>query len=274
MRFLRYGPAGAERPGVLDSEGRIRDLGHVISDFTPDTLSRLADLPLDGPVVPGTPRIGAPVPRPGKIVCIGRNYAEHAAETGNKPPPEPMIFMKASSAQAGPFDPIPIPRGSVSTDYEAELAIVIGHPAKHVAEADALGHVAGYMAMNDLSERDWQWHRAGQYTKGKSCDGFAPMGPWLVTPDEAGDPQAMRVTLSVNGQPRQDGTTADMIFGAAYLVSYLSDFFTLEPGDVIATGTPSGVGAGMDPPGYLRPGDRLRLEIGGLGAQEAEVIGE
>ena len=245
-----------------------------IGDIDPRTLGRLGDLDANGPLVAGAPRLGPPVAGIGKIVCIGKNYADHAAETGSKPPAEPMIFMKATSALAGPTDTIVIPKGSRSTDWEIELAIVIGRTARHVPEARALDHVAGYTIMNDLSERDWQWHRSGQYTKGKSCDGFAPLGPWLVTPDEVGEPQDLRLRLAVNGETRQDGTTRDMIFGVRMLISYLSGFFTLHPGDVIATGTPAGVGAGMDPPQFLAPGDRLTLEIDRLGQQQMTVVAE
>ncbi len=274
MRFVRYGDRGQEKPGILDHEGRIRDLSDQIDDLSGAVLGDLGRLSADGPVVPGQPRLGPPVSGIGKIVCIGKNYADHAAETGSKPPAEPMIFMKATSALAGPYDPIVIPRASNATDWEIELAAVIGRPARYVSEADALSHVAGYTIMNDLSERDWQWHRAGQYTKGKSCDGFAPLGPWLVTPDEAGEPQALDLRLWVIVAIRQSGSTRDMVFGLRMLISYLSGFFTLQPGDVIATGTPAGVGAGMQPPQFLSPGDRIALEIGGLGRQEMDVVSE
>ena len=274
MRFVRYGEPGQERPGVIDADGQIRDLSAQVGDIDPRTIGRLGDLDANGPLVADEPRLGPPVAGIGKIVCIGKNYADHAAETGSKPPAEPMIFMKATSALAGPTDTIVIPKGSRSTDWEIELAVVIGRTARHVPEARALDHVAGYTIMNDLSERDWQWHRSGQYTKGKSCDGFAPLGPWLVTPDEVGEPQDLRLRLAVNGETRQDGTTRDMIFGVRMLISYLSGFFTLHPGDVIATGTPAGVGAGMDPPQFLAPGDRLTLEIDRLGQQQMTVVAE
>ena len=274
MRFVRYGDPGQEKPGVLDAEGQIRDLSAQIGDIDPRTLGQLGDINADGPLVAGQPRLGPPVTGIGKIVCIGKNYADHAAETGSKPPAEPMIFMKATSALAGPTDTIVIPKGSAATDWEIELAVVIGRRARHVPEAQALDHVAGYTIMNDLSERDWQWHRSGQYTKGKSCDGFAPLGPWLVTPEAVGEPQDLGLRLSVNGEIRQDGTTRDMIFGVRMLISYLSGFFTLHPGDVIATGTPAGVGAGMDPPQFLAPGDRLMLEIDRLGQQRMMVAAE
>ncbi|WP_227287280.1 fumarylacetoacetate hydrolase family protein [Boseongicola sp. H5] len=271
MKFVRYGEAGAEKPGVLDAEGRIRDLSGQVADLGGDALTRLDGFTADGPVVGGNPRLGPPVAGTGKIVCIGLNYADHAAETGATPPPEPLIFMKATSAITGPTDTIYIPRGSAKTDWEVELGVVIGRPAKHVEEADALAHVAGYVAVNDVSERDYQKHRAGQWTKGKSCDSFAPIGPWLVTPDEIGDPHALGLRLSVNGQLRQDGSTRHMIFGVARLISYLSGFFTLHPGDIIATGTPPGVGAGMSPPRFLAPGDEVVLEIDGLGQQRMQV---
>lgn len=274
MRFLRFGPKGAERPGFMDDEGRVRDLSDQIPDLSGDVLSRLGDIAPEGPLVAGMPRFGAPVAGIGKMICIGRNYAEHAAETGSDLPKEPMIFMKATSAIQGPTDPIVIPRGAEAVDWEVELAVVIGTRAKHVTEANALSHVAGYMAANDVSERNYQWNRGGQYTKGKSCDSFGPLGPFLVTPDQVGDPQDLALKLWVNGDIRQDGHTRDMVFGVAHLISYLSGFFTLEPGDVISTGTPSGVGAGMSPPTYLRPGDRVALDIGPLGRQEAEVIAE
>ncbi|QBX99715.1 FAA hydrolase family protein [Rhodophyticola sp. CCM32] len=271
MKFLRYGPPGAEKPGVLDAQGQLRDLSGQVDDLGGDGLTRLDGLTADGPVVEGNPRIGPPVAGTGKIICIGMNYADHAAETGSTPPPEPMIFMKATSAITGPNDIIYIPRGSVKTDWEVELGVVIGTAAKHVTEAEALTHVAGYVALNDVSERDYQKFRSGQFTKGKSCDSFAPLGPWLVTPDEVADPQNLGLRLSVNGQMRQNGTTAQMIFGVRHLISYLSGFFTLYPGDIIGTGTPPGVGLGMTPETYLAPGDEVVLEIDGLGQQRMDV---
>lgn len=271
MRFVRYGARGAEKPGILDDNGRIRDLSGQIADLSGEVLARLDGLSADGPEIQGTPRLGPPVAGTGKIICIGLNYADHAAETGVTPPPEPLIFMKATSAITGPNDPIRIPRGAEKTDWEAELGIVIGRPAKYVDEAGAMAHVAGFVAVNDVSERDYQFHRSGQWTKGKSCDSFAPVGPWLVTPDEVGDPQALGLRLSVNGRMRQDGNTDQMIFGVARLVSHLSQFFTLEPGDIVATGTPPGVGFGLDPPQYLKPGDEVRLEIDRLGVQQMRV---
>jgi 2-keto-4-pentenoate hydratase/2-oxohepta-3-ene-1,7-dioic acid hydratase in catechol pathway len=272
MKFLRYGPLGQEKPGFLDAEGQIRDLSGQVPDLSGDVLTRLGSITPDGPVVDGNPRLGAPVAGTGKMVCIGRNYADHAAETGADLPPEPMIFMKATSAIQGPNDPIEIPRGATEVDWEVELAIVIGRPAKYVTEADALSHVAGYLAANDVSERAFQKKRAGQFTKGKSCDTFGPLGPWLVTPDEVPDPQDLPLNLWVNGDLRQHDSTANMIFGVAHLISYLSGFFTLHTGDIIATGTPSGVGLGMTPPQFLRPGDRIALEIGPLGRQEADIV--
>lgn len=274
MRFVRYGAPGQERPGCLDGDGRLRDLSGQIGDLSGDVLGRLDTLTADGALVEGTPRIGPPVAGTAKIICIGKNYAMHAAEMKSDPPKEPMIFMKATSAIAGPNDSLVQPRASQALDWEAELAVVIGRSAKYVAEDDALSHVAGYMAFNDISERDWQQKRAGQYTKGKSGDGFAPMGPWLVTPDDVGDPQALGLTLRVNGEIKQDGRTSDMIFGVRFLISYLSQFFTLHPGDIIATGTPAGVGAGMTPPQFLSAGDRVEMQIDHLGTQDFEVVAE
>jgi len=274
MKFVRYGAAGAEKPGFMDESGTLRDLSGQIPDLSGESLARLDTIRPEGPVIYGSPRLGPPVAGTAKMVCIGRNYADHAAETGADLPPEPMIFMKATSAIQGAYDPIRIPRGAEETDWEVELAIVIGKPAKYVTEADALGHVAGYMIANDVSERAFQKKRAGQFTKGKSCDTFGPIGPWLVTPDEVGDPQDLALKLWVNGEIRQDDSTANMIFGVAHLISYLSQFFTLETGDIIATGTPSGVGLGMNPPQFLRPGDRVALEIDGLGRQEADILGD
>jgi 2-keto-4-pentenoate hydratase/2-oxohepta-3-ene-1,7-dioic acid hydratase in catechol pathway len=272
MRFVRYGAPGAEKPGVLDADGQLRDLSGQVDDLAGDVLARLDSLTADGPVVPGNPRLGPPVAGTRKMVCIGRNYAEHAAETGSDLPPEPLIFLKATSAMQGPNDPVVIPRGATQVDWEVELGIVIGRPARYVPEAEALSHVAGYCIVNDVTERQWQKHRAGQWTKGKSPDTFGPTGPWLVTPDMVGDPQALDLRLWVNGDLRQQASTADMIFGVAHLISYLSGFFTLEAGDIIATGTPAGVGAGMVPPQFLQPGDDMRLAVAGLGEQRMPVI--
>ena len=281
MKLLRYGPAGAEKPGLLDGDGAIRDLSGVISDLGPDTLgpdtiARLKNLAVgDLPVVPGAPRLGPCVGTIGKLVCIGLNYSDHAAETGSKPPPEPIIFMKANSAICGPNDDVRIPRGSVKTDWEVELGVVIGSTAKYVSEDDALDHVAGYCICNDVSEREFQAERAGQWTKGKSCDTFGPTGPWLVTSDEIADPQNLRMTLDVNGKRFQDGNTRTMIFGVRHLVHYLSHFFTLHPGDVISTGTPPGVGLGVKPePVFLKAGDEMHLTIEGLGEQRQRCVAD
>jgi 2-keto-4-pentenoate hydratase/2-oxohepta-3-ene-1,7-dioic acid hydratase in catechol pathway len=271
MKFLRYGPRGAEKPGLLDVAGQIRDLSHLVDDIAGDVLANLGDFSaLDVaslPIVSGAPRLGACVGRVGKFMCIGLNYADHAAESGMPVPPEPVLFMKATSAICGPTDPILIPRGSEKTDWEVELGVVIGKAAKYVTEADALAHVAGYCVINDLSERAWQIERAGQWTKGKSADNFGPIGPWLVTPDEVADPQDLKMWLTVNGETVQNGSTRTMVYGVAQLVSYLSQFMTLHPGDIISTGTPPGVGLGMKPPRYLKPGDVVELGIDGLGRQ-------
>ena len=271
MKLLRYGPVGAEQPGILDANGIIRDLGGILSDIAGDELcdlDRLKGLNLaDLPEVPGNPRLGPCVGGTGKFMCIGLNYADHAAESGLEVPSEPVLFMKASSAICGPDDPILIPRGSVKTDWEVELGVVIGKPAKYVAEDDALEHVAGYCVVNDVSEREYQLERQGQWSKGKSCDNFGQIGPWLVTPDEVGDPQDLSMWLDVNGERMQDGSTRTMVYGVAHLISYLSQFFTLHPGDIISTGTPPGVGLGFKPPRYLKAGDTVRLGIQGLGEQ-------
>ena len=272
MKFVRYGEAGQEKPGILDAEGRLRDLSHAVPDLAGEVLARLGDLPVDGPLVGGNPRLGPPVAGVGKMVCLGLNYSDHAAEAKMTPPEEPMIFMKATSAISGPNDPIELPRGSVSTDWEVELGVVIGSPAKYITADEVMGHVAGFIAMNDVSERDFQIRRSGQFTKGKSCDSFAPLGPWLVTPDEIADPQALRLTLSVNGEVMQDGNTRDMVFGITEAIAHLSQFMSFRPGDIIATGTPAGVGMGMDPPRYLRDGDEVMLEVEGLGQQCMMVV--
>jgi 2-keto-4-pentenoate hydratase/2-oxohepta-3-ene-1,7-dioic acid hydratase in catechol pathway len=275
MKLLRYGPLGAERPGILDTAGRIRDLSGVIPDLAGEVLTRLDTLTVDPeslPLVEGTPRLGACVAGTGKFICIGLNYADHAAESGMTVPPEPVIFMKATSAMCGPNDPILIPRGSVKTDWEVELGVVIGKPAKYVTEAEALNHVAGYCVINDVSERAFQMERQGQWTKGKSCDNFGQTGPWLVTKDEVPDPQNLGMWLKVGDQMVQDGSTRTMVYGVAFLVSYLSQFFTLHPGDIISTGTPPGVGHGMKPPRYLKAGEVVTLGIEGLGDQRQEVL--
>jgi 2-keto-4-pentenoate hydratase/2-oxohepta-3-ene-1,7-dioic acid hydratase in catechol pathway len=275
MKFLRYGPRGAEKPGVLDANGKLRDLSGVIPDLSGDILTRLDTLninPESLPFVTGAPpRIGACVGGTGKFICIGLNYADHAAESGAQVPPEPVIFMKATSAICGPNDPILLPRGSQKTDWEVELGVIIGKPAKYVAEKDALNHVAGYCVVNDVSERAFQTERSGQWTKGKSCDNFGQIGPWLVTPDEVPDPQNLPMWLKVGDQMMQNGSTKTMVYGVAFVVSYLSQFFTLHPGDVISTGTPPGVGMGMKPPRYLREGEVVSLGIEGLGEQRQTV---
>ena len=265
MKFLRYGDAGAEKPGVLDESGAIRDLSGVVPDLSGDVLAnlgRLRDLDISAlPLVGGTPRLGPPVAGTGKFICIGLNYSDHAAETGATVPPEPIIFMKATSAICGPNDPVIIPRGSEKTDWEVELAVIIGKRTKYVSQADALDHVAGYTVTNDVSERGFQLERSGQWTKGKSCDNFGQIGPWLVTPDEVADPQKLAMWLRVNDTTMQDGSTATMVYGVAFLIHYLSQFMTLHPGDIISTGTPPGVGMGQVPPRYLRAGDVIELGI-------------
>jgi 2-keto-4-pentenoate hydratase/2-oxohepta-3-ene-1,7-dioic acid hydratase in catechol pathway len=275
MKLLRYGPRGAERPGILDSKGRIRDLSGVVPDVAGEVLTRLETLKVDPetlPLVEGNPRLGPCVGGTGKFICIGLNYADHAAESGMAVPSEPVIFMKATSAICGPNDPILIPRGSEKTDWEVELGVVIGKPAKYVTEAEALAHVAGYCVINDVSERAFQMERQGQWTKGKSCDNFGQTGPWLVTKDEVPDPQNLAMWLKVGDQTVQDGSTKTMVYGVAHLVSYLSQFFTLHPGDIISTGTPPGVGHGMKPPRYLKAGEVVTLGIEGLGQQRQEVL--
>ena len=278
MKLLRYGPEGYEKPGVLDQGGKIRDLSGVVGDIGGATLSdeglaRLARLDAAAlPEVDGSVRLGPCVAGTGKFICIGLNYADHAAESGMAVPSEPIIFMKATSAICGPNDPVIIPRGSEKTDWEVELAVVIGKRAKYVAEADAMGYVAGYAVSNDVSERAFQTERQGQWTKGKSADHFGPTGPWLVTRDEVADPQALPMWLSVNGVKRQDGSTKTMVYGVRFLVSYLSQFMSLEPGDIISTGTPPGVGMGLKPPVYLKAGDVIELGIEGLGSQRQVCI--
>ncbi len=275
MKFLRYGPPGEERPGVLDANGRIRDLSDMMSDLSGANLARLARVNPEGlPPVEGSPRLGVPVAGVGKVMCIGLNYSDHAAESGMAPPPEPILFMKATSALCGPNDPIVLPKGSEKTDWEVELGVVIGRAAKHVREEEALSHVAGYVVFNDVSERAFQLERAGQWTKGKSCDTFGPVGPWLVTPDEVGDPQRLSMELTVNGEVMQKGSTATMIFSVAHIVSYLSRVMTRHPGAISATGTPPGVGMGRKPPRYLKAGDVVETRIEGLGRQRAVVEAE
>ncbi|MET3519842.1 fumarylacetoacetate hydrolase family protein [Mesorhizobium abyssinicae] len=274
MKLLRYGEVGSERPGLLDADGTIRDLSAHVADIGgtalhPTSLDMLAKLDAKSlPAVSGSPRIGACVAGTGKFICIGLNYSDHAAETGATVPPEPIIFMKASSAIVGPDDDVLIPRGSVKTDWEVELGVVIGKTAKYVSEAEALDYVAGYCVSHDVSERAFQAERQGQWTKGKSCDTFGPIGPWLVTKDEVADPQNIKMWLNVNGKTMQNGSTKTMVYGVAYLVSYLSQFMSLHPGDIISTGTPPGVGLGMKPPVFLKAGDVVELGIEGLGQQK------
>ncbi|RWK06771.1 fumarylacetoacetate hydrolase family protein [Mesorhizobium sp.] len=274
MKLLRYGEAGSERPGLLDQDGTIRDLSAHVADIAgtalhPASLEMLSTLdPKSLPAVPGKPRMGACVAGTGKFICIGLNYSDHAAETGATVPPEPIIFMKASSAIVGPDDDVLIPRGSVKTDWEVELGVVIGKTAKYVSEDDALDYVAGYCVSHDVSERAFQAERQGQWTKGKSCDTFGPIGPWLVTKDEIADPQNLKMWLTVNGKTMQNGSTKTMVYGVKYLVSYLSQFMSLHPGDIISTGTPPGVGLGMKPPVFLKAGDVVELGIEGMGQQK------
>ena len=278
MKLLRFGPLGAEKPGLLDADGNIRDLSLVVDDIVGGTLdeAKLDELraidPASLPLVAGEPRIGACVGQVGKFVCIGLNYADHAAESGMALPEEPVIFFKATSAICGPDDDVEIPRDSVKSDWEVELGVVIGKHTKYVSVEDALDHVAGYCVVNDLSERDFQLHRSGQWVKGKSCDTFGPIGPWLVTRDEVADPQDLAMYLEVNGHRYQDGSTRTMHFDVATVISHLSQFMSLQPGDVISTGTPPGVGMGQNPQTYLKPGDRMELGIQGLGVQKQNVV--
>ena len=280
MKLLRHGAPGAERPGMLAEDGTIRDLAGLVPDIGGAVLSdpglamlRALDPARLPQVAPGT-RLGPPVAGVGKFICIGLNYADHAAEAGMEVPPEPVIFMKATSAICGPDDPVLIPPGSDRTDWEVELAFVIGKRARHVPEERAMEHVAGYMIANDVSERSFQIEHAGQWTKGKSYDHFGPVGPWLVTRDAVADPQDLAMRCTVSGQVMQQGSTRTMVYGVGFLVSYLSRFMTLEPGDIVSTGTPPGVGMGMKPPRYLRAGDVLELEVEGLGRQRQEVIAD
>lgn len=282
MKLLRYGPIGAEKPGLLDAQGRVRDLSAVVPDIAsavllPASLARLRLLNVDDlPLVAGTPqqalRLGACVGQVGKCICIGLNYADHAAESGMAVPPEPVVFNKWTSALCGPDDAVHIPRGSTKTDWEVELAVVIGQGGRYIAEADAMQHVAGYCVMNDVSERDFQLNRSGTWDKGKGCDTFGPLGPWLVTADEVPDPQQLALWLEVDGKRVQNGSTVTMVYGVRYLVSYLSQFMSLQPGDVISTGTPPGVGMGHKPPVFLRAGQTMRLGVQGLGVQTQRVV--
>ena len=280
MKLLRYGPRGFEKPGAIDGDGNIRDLSGVVSDIAGETLSNeilaeLAALDLSNlPLAENVDRLGSCVSGTGKFICIGLNYADHAAESGLDVPPEPVIFMKATSAICGPNDPVIIPRNSEKTDWEVELGVIIGKRAKYVSEEDAMDYVAGYCVINDVSERTFQIEHAGQWTKGKSADNFGQIGPWLVTKDEVADPQNLKMWLKVNGVTRQDGSTKTMVYGVAHVVAYLSKFMSLQPGDVISTGTPPGVGMGLNPPTYLKPGDVIELGIEGLGEQRQDVIAD
>jgi 2-keto-4-pentenoate hydratase/2-oxohepta-3-ene-1,7-dioic acid hydratase in catechol pathway len=273
MKLMRVGPLGQEKPAILDKDGKIRDLSAHVTDIggaaiSPEGLAKIAAIdPATLPEI-AADRIGACVSGTGKFICIGLNYSDHAAETGAAVPPEPVIFMKATSAICGPNDDVLIPRTSEKTDWEVELGVVIGKTAKYVSEADAMDYVAGYCVSHDVSERAFQTERAGQWTKGKSCDTFGPIGPWLVTKDEIADPQNLKMWLSVNGRMMQDGSSKTMVYGVAHLVSYLSQFMSLHPGDVISTGTPPGVGLGMKPPQFLKAGDVVELGIEGLGTQK------
>ncbi|WP_137180276.1 fumarylacetoacetate hydrolase family protein [Roseomonas sp. AR75] len=278
MKLLRYGPAGAEKPGMLDASGTIRDLSGVIADLKGDALSpaglaKLAALDASKlPAVSGNPRLGPPVTGLTNFICIGLNYADHAAETGAAIPKEPIVFIKSLGALCGPNDDVIIPKGSVKTDWEVELAVIIGSKAKCVSEDAAMDHVAGYAVCNDVSEREWQIERGGTWDKGKGCDTFGPLGPWLVTKDEIADPQDLAMTLDVDGHRMQNGSTRTMIFGVRHLVSYVSHFITLHPGDVISTGTPPGVGLGQKPPVFLKAGQTMTLAIQGLGEQTQRTV--
>jgi ureidoglycolate lyase len=278
MKLLRYGQKGHEKPGILDADGKVRDLSAHVPDLAGDALSdqslaKIATLDLASLPEVNVERYGPCVAGVGKFICIGLNYSDHAAESGMAVPSEPVIFAKATSAICGPNDNIEIPRGSTATDWEVELGVVIGKEAKYIDEADALDHVAGYCVINDLSERDFQLKREGQWVKGKSADTFGPIGPWLVTRDEVPDPQALGMYLDVNGKRMQDGSTSTMVYGVAHVVAYLSQFMSLQPGDIISTGTPPGVGMGMKPePVYLKAGDTMALGIEGLGKQTQKVV--
>ena len=278
MKLLRHGPAGSEKPGMLDAEGKIRDLSAHVKDLDGSALSdasvaklRALD-PASLPEVDAGTRLGACVAGVGKLVCVGLNYSDHAAESGLEVPPEPVLFFKATSSITGPDDAIEIPRGSESTDWEVELAIVIGKDGKYIEESNALDHIAGYCVLNDVSERDFQIKRSGQWVKGKSADTFGPMGPWMVTRDEIADPQKLDMFLDVNGKSMQRGSTSTMVYQVPFLVSYISQFMSLQAGDVISTGTPPGVGLGMNPPTYLKAGDVVTLGIEGLGEQRQDVV--
>lgn len=278
MRLVRFGNKGSEKPGALGRDGRIHDLSAHVPDWSagalaPASLDKVRALNIDSlPLVADGTRLGACVAGVGKIICIGLNYSDHAAETGATVPPEPVIFFKATTAIVGPNDDVMLPRGSEKSDWEVELGVVIGTRASYVTEQEAMAHVAGFCVINDLSERAFQLERSGQWVKGKSCDTFAPLGPWLVTRDEVPNAQALKMTLDVNGKRFQNGSSATMVYQVPFLVSYLSQFMTLEPGDVISTGTPPGVGLGQKPPVFLRAGDVMELEIEGLGRQRQRVV--
>lgn len=280
MKLLRYGPSGHEKPALLPADGRVHDLSGVIADLAghflhPESIEKLPLVDVSRlPVVEGRPRIGPCVGSVGKFICIGLNYSDHAKEAGMALPVEPVIFMKATSSICGPDDDIVIPRDSKKTDWEVELGVVIGKPGKYVKEEDALSHVAGYCVINDISERAFQMEGTGQWVKGKSADTFGPIGPWLVTSDEIPDPQNLEMWLEVNGHRYQNGSTCTMVFGVRYLISYVSRFMSLQPGDIISTGTPPGVGFGQKPQVYLHPGDRMRLGIRGLGEQNQKVVAD
>src|SRR5690606_3752052 len=278
MKLVRYGPPGKEKPGLIDEDGRLRDLSALVGDIGPAqlgdaALARLRRQKADRlPLVRGKPRLGCPVANVGKFIAIGLNFADHAAESGQPVPKEPIIFMKATSCIQGPDDAVMQPKGSVKGDWEVELGVASGTRARYVSQKDVLNAVAGYCTVNDVSEREYQIGRGGTWDKGKGCDTFGPIGPWLVTRDEVPNPQQLDIWLEVNGKRMQQGTTANMIFGVAHLVSYVSRFMTLMPGDVIATGTPAGVGLGMKPPVFLKAGDTMRLGIQGLGVQTQQVV--
>lgn len=278
MKLLRFGPQGQEKPGILDSDGQVRDLSGKVADFVGSSVSLEALDAIRGidpeslPLVENPGRIGACLASVPNFFCIGLNYAKHAAETGAEPPKEPIIFSKASSALCGPNDAVIIPRNSVKSDWEVELGVVIGRETLYVSEADALSHVAGYCVINDVSEREFQAERGGQWIKGKSAPTFGPTGPWLVTADDVADPQKLDLSLSLNGETVQNSNTDDMIFGVAEIIAYMSNFMKLMPGDIIATGTPSGVGLGMKPPRFLKPGDVMELTVEGLGTQRQETV--
>ena len=278
MKLVRYGRPGKEKPGLIDGDGKLRDLSKKIADITPDTLSpkgmaKLAKINAKRlPLVKGRPRFGVPWNTPGKLICIGLNYVDHAKETGNPIPKEPIVFLKANSSLNGPNDTVMMPKGSKKSDWEVELGVVIGTRADNVSHKDALNHVAGYTICNDVSEREWQIEHGPTWTKGKSFDTFCPIGPWLVSADEVANPQRLDMWLDVNGERCQTGNTKTMIFGVAKLVSYLSKFMPLNPGDVISTGTPPGVGSGFKPPKFLKKGDVITLGIDGLGQQKQNVI--